>query len=288
LLRWSTGSRTIPWWGAYVAPAVVLVLTIALLSLGYAYGWGTALAGFFLASPAKTVPTPMVATVPGLPEVEALELERSRLLLEIAQLKEELTVLQQTQAGVTHIIESPESYTLQTARILYRDPEQVIPAFILDQGTQDGLQVGQPVMGQMSVIGRISAVWPNRARVDLLTRPGVRFGAVVQSSRALGVVEGSGGQLQLDFVAKGSTLTSNDAIVTSGVPGYTPPGLPIGIVGTVSDESEALTLRVQVMPLENPWTLAIVQVVRVTGAPLADGALESEGGAGTDSGEEGD
>lgn len=286
MLRWSTGSRTTPWWGALVAPAVVLVLTIALLSLGYAYGWGTALAGLFLASPAQTVPVPVVETVSTLPEVEGLERERNALLLEISQLKEELTVLQQTQSGLTHIVESSVDYSVQTARILYRDPAQVIPAFIIDQGGQDGLKVGQPVMGQLSVIGRISHVWPNRARVDLLRRPGVAFGAVVQSSRALGVVEANGGQLELDFVSKGTALTSGDAIVTSGVPGYTPAGLPLGVVGTVSEESESLTLRIQVMPLENPWTLAIVQVVRVADEPMEGGDLESVSSLGNPGDEE--
>jgi len=274
LLRWSTASRA-PWWAPYVAPIIVVLLTVALLGFGHVLGWGTALAGLFLAAPGRTIPTPQFATAP-VPETLALESERAQLQLEISQLREELLLLQQSLSGQNHFAQLSQDYQLASAPVLYRDPTRVIPSFIIHLGSQQGVRVGQPVLGQVSVIGRVSAVWPGRARVDLLSKPGIAFGAIVQNSRALGVVESNAGQLELSFLAKGTSVNSGDAIVTSGVPGYTPPGLPLGIVETVSDSGESLTLQVTLMPLENPWTLSVVQVVLMPPVEGDGGTLSEE------------
>lgn len=244
------------------------------MALGQFLGWGTALTGLFLAAPPPQSDGPTLALTE-LPSPADLADTRDRLLLEIAELREELVLLEQQRTAVRFLPEEATAYDLVQAQVLYRDPLQVLPSFIINRGSQDGLRAGQPVLGQLSVIGRISAVWGTRARVDLLSRPGVAFGAHDQETRALGVVQADTGELVLSYVAKTSTVNPGDLIVTSGVPGLTPPGLPLGTVAAVSNETEAMTLTISLSPLENPWILELVQVVLTEEAPVPPEALEA-------------
>ncbi|HYE80002.1 MAG TPA: rod shape-determining protein MreC, partial [bacterium] len=158
----------------------------------------------------------------------------------------------------------------------------VLPCFIVAAGSTQGVQQGQPVLGQAGIIGRVAEVWPHRCRVDLLNAPGVAFGALVQSSRALGVVQSRGKHLALDYVAKASPVQIGDLVVTSGVPGLTPQGLPLGMVGSVVKENEGLTLGVEIQPLEDPCVLEVAQIVKAVQPPAGAEAVpgqRKEGGS---------
>lgn len=254
------------WWTSYASAAVVALATLALIALGQFLGWGTAITGLLTAAPANTVvrPSPTPET---LPSAEDLTRERGELMIEVAQLREELVAMQQARAAASVVEGFEDSSSLVTARVIHKDPYKVLPSFILDVGSSDGVKRGQPVLGQAGVVGRVAQVWPGRCRIDLLSAPGVAFGALVQTSRAMGVVQSQGKELKLDYVAKTSPVGIGDLVVTSGVPGLTPQGLPVGIVASVVKENEGLTLEVIIQPLEDPWVLEVAQVVLATGEP---------------------
>ncbi|MEO7993981.1 MAG: rod shape-determining protein MreC [bacterium] len=264
----SRGARL--WWASYVPVAIVLLALLALGALGQFLGWGTAITSLFLASSAQTVANPPLKVAETLPSKDELLAERQKLLLEVAQLQEQATVLQQASELGAQLPPDVASLDLRPARIIYKDPYRVLPSFICDLGSADGVTDGMVVLGQASVIGRVNKTWPHRSRIDLLTSPGVAFGALVQSSRALGIVEAEGDQILFRHAAKTSPINSGDRIVTSGVPGLTPAGIPIGLAAEVIRAQEELTLTVVVDPIENPWILEIAQLVFPTDEPLEE------------------
>ena len=104
----------------------------------------------------------------------------------------------------------------------------------IDKGTKAGLAKNMAVIAPTGVVGRIVTPTANAAKVQLLIDRNAAAGALVERSRAQGVVLGAGEELlRMDFVASTSDVRTGDTIVTSGIDGIYPKGFVIGTVERV-------------------------------------------------------
>jgi rod shape-determining protein MreC len=120
---------------------------------------------------------------------------------------------------------------LDLANVIGRDPSNLGRYIILDQGSADGVKVGMPVVTPEGLVGRVTATGANWCKALLITDPSSLVNAVVQSTRATGVVQGDvNGNLIIKYVPQGEAIKAGDLILTSGMGGTFPKRIVIGQV----------------------------------------------------------
>lgn len=135
------------------------------------------------------------------------------------------------------------------ASIIGEDGAPWFKTLMLDRGSADGFGEGMPVLAAEGVVGQIIKVSSNSSRVLLLTDHASAIAAVVQRSRARGVVRGAGnGRLSLEFSLKEDDVKVGDQILTSGIGGNFPKGVPIGEVTMVKKGEYGIFQVVEVRP----------------------------------------
>jgi len=123
------------------------------------------------------------------------------------------------------------------ADVVSRDGVPWFRTLTLDKGAADGVAPNAPVMSATGVVGRVIAVGPHAARVQLLLDRDSGAGALIERSRVGGVVSGQvaaadagSGDLVLKYVPERADVKVGDVIVTSGLDRIYPKGLVIGRV----------------------------------------------------------
>lgn len=127
-----------------------------------------------------------------------------------------------------------------TGRVIGRSTDAWNQTITLDVGSDNGVEPGLTVMGATGVIGQVISVLPGSCTVRLLTDPQSGAAAIVQQSRAEGVVRGSlEGLLYLENIAANVPLVIGDVVLTSGLGGSYVKSLLIGTIvridGTTGD-----------------------------------------------------
>ncbi len=105
----------------------------------------------------------------------------------------------------------------------------------IDRGSNDGVRVGMGVVSSMGLVGRILRVAPGYADVLTVVDPTSNIDAVIQRSRARGILSGQAKQLicKLKYLDKLEDVAVNDTVVSSGYGGIFPKGLLMGYVTAV-------------------------------------------------------
>ncbi|HZP48233.1 MAG TPA: rod shape-determining protein MreC [Vicinamibacterales bacterium] len=143
----------------------------------------------------------------------------------------------------------------------------------IDRGTRDGLRPDMAIIAPGGVVGRIVVPSARAAKVQLLVDRNAAAGALVERSRAQGVVIGTGdNRLRMDYVSEASDIVVGDVVVTSGIDGIYPKGFVIGRVETVEKNGPSYS-RILVKPTVDFSSLE--QVLVVTTPPAAN----DQGGA---------
>ena len=154
------------------------------------------------------------------------------------------------------------SLTSTGARIISRSSDSWTATVMLDKGTTSGVAVGMPVTDSVGVIGQIIACGPTTSTVRLISDESSGVSAMVQSSRAQGVLKGSAtGSLRLTLIRTDQTVAVGDTVVTSGLGGVFPKGLPLGKVISVEKPTGAPYYDIVVESLASPESLEEVLVI---------------------------
>ena len=136
--------------------------------------------------------------------------------------------------------------------VIGEDSSAWFKTLVVDRGSADGLSEGMPVLAAGGVVGRLVKVAPNSSRVLLLTDHASAIAAVVQRSRARGVVRGAGaGRCSLEFTVKDEDVKVGDTVISSGIGGVFPKGLPIGEVTMVKKGEYGVFQTIEVRPTVN-------------------------------------
>jgi rod shape-determining protein MreC len=157
-------------------------------------------------------------------------------------------------------------WRLKLASVVMRDPANWWRTIQIDLGSRDGIQPNLPVITDTGLIGRVSSVSLTRSQVVLIGDPSCRVSAIVENAaHDMGVLAASGpvdtSFVELTYLASSANLKSGQSVVTSGLGGVFPPGIPIGqIVDTSSVEYGLYTearvkLNADLGSLEQVWVL---------------------------------
>ncbi|MEQ1869759.1 MAG: rod shape-determining protein MreC [Vicinamibacterales bacterium] len=131
----------------------------------------------------------------------------------------------------------------------------------LDKGSVHGLSKDMAVIVPSGVVGRVVLASARASKVQLLIDRNAAAGALIERSRAQGVVVGAGEDtLRLDFVSEVSDVVVGDQVVTSGIDGIFPKGFAIGRVSDVQKSGGAYR-RISVQPAVGFGSLEDVLVV---------------------------
>lgn len=140
------------------------------------------------------------------------------------------------------------------ADVVSRDGVPWFRSLTVNRGTSDGVALDAPVISPTGVVGRVIAVGPRAARVQVLLDRDSGAGVLIERSRVSGVVSGQVVQpetgtadLLLKYVSERADVAEGDVVVTSGFDRIYPKGLVVGRVSYVG-EGSGLLKEIRVEP----------------------------------------
>lgn len=136
------------------------------------------------------------------------------------------------------------------AEILYSGRDPFARKVILDRGTQHGMRAGSPVVDEIGVIGQLTRAHAFVSEVTLLTdkEMAVPVQVLRNGLRAIAFGGGASGLLELRYMAANADVENGDQLVTSGLDGTYPPGLPVASVVRVERDASYTFARVLAQP----------------------------------------
>lgn len=198
-----------------------------------------------------------------------------------------LTEAEKTAERLEGLLGLRSTYSLEStaARIVGGSSDAWSHTVTIDKGTVDGLEVGMAVCNSGGAIGQIVEVSATSSTVRLLTDETSGISAMVQRSRAQGILQGQpDGSLQLNYITADSDVSVGDIVITSGLGGVFPKGLPLGTVTSVNRASNAtyytVTVRAQSLAENNEEVLVITSVSAEQAASSEDVASANAQSAG--------
>jgi rod shape-determining protein MreC len=191
--------------------------------------------------------------------VRSLELalaERQHLAAQAARLREvlELSKLLPYESIVAELVAGEGASFARTVTV--------------NKGSHAGVRLNMPVICPSGVVGRVIAIGPSAAKVQLIVDSRAGVGALIERSRTLGVIEGIGdrdtpaGELPMRFVPAMADVAVGDTVVTSGLDQIYPRGLVVGRVSHVG-EASGLVREVFVVPATRFHELENVLLLKV-------------------------
>lgn len=141
-----------------------------------------------------------------------------------------------------------ENYRLKPAGIIGRDTAGLGNWLTIDAGSFAGVTEGMPVIVYGGVlIGRVTEVFPQSARIMLLSNPDSLVSGITLEGEAQGIVKGEYGLgILLDMVLQDATLQAGHRVVTSGLGGTYPKNLLIGVIDDPQPTADLLYQRAAV------------------------------------------
>lgn len=135
-----------------------------------------------------------------------------------------------------------------TAEIIGLDPSHWFKTVIINRGSSDGVQAGMPAATVEGIVGQVVSTSPHYAKVLLATDPNSAIDGLIQRTRVQGIVKGDGAGYRMEYVLKNSDVLKGDRIVTSGIGGVFPKGIPIGTVSRVEKNRHGMFQKIELEP----------------------------------------
>jgi rod shape-determining protein MreC len=160
-----------------------------------------------------------------------------------------------------------QPWKLKLANVVTRDPANWWRTIEIDLGTRNGLSNNLAVLSAEGfLIGRISSVSYARAQIVLIGDPSCKIAAFVENDmRDMGVVNAGGpfdgSFVTMSFLPSGANLKSGQGVVTSGLGGIFPKGIPVGTIVDAQQVEYGLYAEARVKPAANLSALEEVWVM---------------------------
>jgi len=163
-----------------------------------------------------------------------------------------LEALQEENNQMRRLLEARERSPRKSvfAEILYAGRDPFSRKVVIDKGSQNGIQAGQPVIDDVGVIGQVTRVYLLMSEVTLLSDKDQAIPLQVQRNglRAVAYGGAEGDMLDLRFMAANADIRNGDALVTSGIDGTYPPGLPVATVARIERDAAYAFAKITLTP----------------------------------------
>ena len=258
-----------------LAAAVVIVLTLSILS---ATGTGLLdnIAGT-IASPFRSAGAAIGNWVGSISDkfddVDTLQKENEELKKRIAELeaanRQAQTDSQENERlrNLLNLRQQRKDFTFESAKVTQYENSNWASTLTLNRGTSSGVAVNNCVVDEFgALVGVVTEVGLNWCRLTTILDTGSQLGAMVFRTEETAIAAGdltlmTEGKLKLSYLPDSSTLIKGDLVVTSGLGGYYPFGLPIGSVEEVRTDDGGLARYAVLTPRCELDTLTDLYIV---------------------------
>jgi rod shape-determining protein MreC len=136
------------------------------------------------------------------------------------------------------------------AEVLYASRDPYSHRMFINAGAQHGVAPGSPVADESGLVGQVTRVHPLLSEVTLITDQDQAIPVQVVRSglRAIAFGSGPAGTLELRFMASTAEIQNGDELVTSGIDGTYPAGVPVATVTRIERDAELSFTRVVCKP----------------------------------------
>ena len=207
-------------------------------------------------------------------ELRRLEAANANALLQTEQLAAENQQLRQ-------LLGMRERTAMRStvAEVLYDTRDAFSRKLVLDKGQQHGVLAGQPVIDASGVVGQITRVYPLSSEVTLVTDRNATLPVEIRRTGERSVAFGgaAAGSIELRYLRTNADVREGDVVVTSGLDGLFPPGLPVGTVGQVQTGSSAFAqVRIEPAAHVERTRLLLVLLAEPPAQPLPPPEAQSQ------------
>ena len=167
----------------------------------------------------------------------------------------------------------------QPAEVVYSGRDPYSRKVVIDKGSQNGVHAGSPVLDEAGVIGQVTRAHALASEVTLLTDKdqAIPVQVVRNGLRAVAFGAGSSGMLELRFMAANAEIQNGDKLVTSGIDGTYPPGIPVATVARIERDAAYAFARIVCQPAAGVEGGRYVLVLAIE--PRSSAAMPAEAGA---------
>lgn len=174
-----------------------------------------------------------------LKEKEMLEKEVYRLQVENLQLRGVAI----ENIRLKKLLELKEKKTMDfiVAKISFRDPMTIYDELYIDKGIKDGIKKDMVVLNKNMLLGKVSEVEYDRAKVELITKKGFSISVVTEDRNNLAILKGEGGPVMiLEYLVAEVTTKKGDILLTSGISDIYPKNIFVGRITEENKEKDNL------------------------------------------------
>ncbi|MEJ5242470.1 MAG: rod shape-determining protein MreC [Desulfomicrobiaceae bacterium] len=205
--------------------------------------------------------------------------ENEDLRAQVHALREEVVRLREQAAEARRLanllnLPEPQGWERQGARVVAHrpGPGMALDALVVDVGLSSGVRGDAPVCAAAGLVGRVARSGQSFSVVTLITAPTSRVPVVSQDGRIPGVVCGQGpdAPVEVRYVPLGQQVREGEILVTSGMDGRFPRGIPVARVTAVAPSADALFQKVTAQPVVDMAALEEVVVLRRPEPPSAN------------------
>ncbi len=192
-------------------------------------------------------------------EMDLMQVENARLM----QDRYELTELR----ALYELDTAYENYDTTGARVIGADSGGWFDSFIIDKGSEDGIEVDMNVMAGAGLVGRVTGVGPNWARVNTIIADNSNVSATVLHTQDHLIVSGSMQLIEQGMISYSQLIDDDgqvqkgDKIVTSNISDKYLPGILIGYISSINLDSNQLTRSGFITPVADFEHLSEVLII---------------------------
>jgi len=135
------------------------------------------------------------------------------------------------------------------ARVVGKEPAYWYQTIVVDRGESDDVLEGMIALAPGGVVGQVIHTAENYSKILLANAPSSAIDAMVQKNRIRGILKGAGEKgYVLHYVLKNTDIAVGDHIVTAGIGGIFPAGIPLGVVSLVRKKRRGMFQEIEVKP----------------------------------------
>lgn len=135
------------------------------------------------------------------------------------------------------------------AEVISIDPSPWCRTMVIDKGKASGVKTGLPVITPEGIVGQVIDAADRYSRILLIIDQDSAVDAIVQKNRARGIIKGeSSDQCAFKYVMRRHKIEVGDSVISSGLDGVFPKGLPIGYIAKANRNGSGLFQEIKVMP----------------------------------------
>ena len=165
----------------------------------------------------------------------------------------QLQALQQENRQLRSLLELPQrgGFTMQATEVVYAERDVFKRKVLVDKGAHADVQTGQVVMDNTGIVGQVTRVYPWLSEVTLVTEKDHVVPVQVLRNGLRTIVFGAGdtSQLSLRYMPVSSDIQDGDMLVTSGIDGVYPPGIPVARVVKIERDPAYPFARITCLPV---------------------------------------